>query len=68
MVKDELLVKFEQTVDSIVQNKNKVELRLTSEKMKRDQLVSEYSDLVEQQRLYFMAVKEFREVCLNPIR
>lgn len=65
MVKEEFLVKFEQTVDSIVQNKNKVEQRLAVERAKRDQLDSEYSDLIEQQRLYFMAVKEFKEVCVE---
>lgn len=62
MIKDEFAVKFEQIVESIIQNKDKVETRLAVEKKKRDQLNLEYIDLVEQQRLYFKAVKEFKQV------
>ncbi len=62
MVKEEFVVKFEQIVESIIQNKTKVQQRLALEKTKRDQLNTEYIDLVEQQRLYFKAVKEFKEV------
>lgn len=62
MVKDEFVVKFGQIVDSIIQNKTKVEQRLQIEKTKRDELNKEYIDLVELQRLYFMAVKQFKEV------
>lgn len=62
MVKEEFVAKFEQIVESIIQNKTKVEQRLVVEKTKRDQLNTEYIDLVEQQRLYFKAVKEFKEV------
>lgn len=62
MVKEEFSLKFEQIVESIIQNKSKVEQRLQIEKQKRDQLNSEYIGLVEQQRLYFKAVKEFKEV------
>ncbi|KAI2809206.1 hypothetical protein RDWZM_003452 [Blomia tropicalis] len=63
MVKEEFSLKFEQIVESIIQNKSKVEQRLQIEKQKRDQLNSEYIGLVEQQRLYFKAVKEFKEEC-----
>jgi len=33
-----------------------------AEKMKRDQLDDDYRELLEQQRLYFKTVKEFKEV------
>lgn len=65
MVKDEFLVKFQQTVDSIILNKNKIEQRLANEKEKRDQLNTEYARLIEEQRLYFIAVKAFKNVNLK---
>ncbi|RWS22226.1 coiled-coil domain-containing protein 93-like protein [Leptotrombidium deliense] len=33
------------------------------EKLKKDQLNEQYIDLVEKQRLYYKAVKEFKEEC-----
>lgn len=65
MVKDEFLVKFQQTVDSIILNKNKIEQRLMNENKKRDQLNMEYGRLIEEQRLYFIAVKAFKNVKKN---
>lgn len=62
MVKHEFLVKFQQTVDSIIDNKLKVVQRLQNEKEKRDQLNVQYQRLIEEQRLYYIAVKAFKEV------
>lgn len=55
-------MKFQQTIDSIIENKVKVEQRLQNEKEKRDQLLSKYTGLIDEQRLYFIAVKAFKEV------
>lgn len=62
MVKHEFLVKFQQTVDSIIDNKLKVVQRLQNEKEKRNQLNVQYQRLIEEQRLYYIAVKAFKEV------
>ncbi|KAF7495607.1 Coiled-coil domain-containing protein 93 [Sarcoptes scabiei] len=62
MIKEEFLVKFQQTVDSIVQTKIKVEQKLSNEKEKRDKLRKEYGHLIEEQCLYCVAVKAFKEV------
>ncbi|KAH9425929.1 Coiled-coil domain-containing protein 93 [Dermatophagoides pteronyssinus] len=63
MIKNEFLMKFQQTIDSIIENKVKVEQRLQNEKEKRDQLLSKYTGLIDEQRLYFIAVKAFKEEC-----
>ncbi|XP_046918386.2 coiled-coil domain-containing protein 93 [Dermatophagoides farinae] len=63
MVKHEFLVKFQQTVDSIIDNKLKVVQRLQNEKEKRNQLNVQYQRLIEEQRLYYIAVKAFKEEC-----
>lgn len=44
------------------QNLQKAESRLSEEKGRRDTINKKYTELVEKQRLYFKAVKEFQEV------
>ena len=60
--KEQFLLQFEQIVEGIKQTKLKVETRRQNEKMKRDQLNETYLDLIEKQRLYYKAVKDFKEV------
>ncbi|KAK2177582.1 hypothetical protein NP493_591g02067 [Ridgeia piscesae] len=61
--KQQFLKQFEQIVESLKQNRVKVEKRKQAEKMKRDQLNDEYLNLIEKQRLYFKTVKDFQEEC-----
>ncbi|XP_025093145.1 coiled-coil domain-containing protein 93-like isoform X2 [Pomacea canaliculata] len=61
--KEQFLKQFEQIVEGIKQNREKVEKRRQEEKMRRDVLNDQYLDLLEKQRLYFKTVKEFKEEC-----
>lgn len=64
-VREQFLLQFEQIVDSIKQTKLKVENRRIAEKMKKDSLNELYLELIEKQRLYYKAVKDFKEVCVQ---
>ncbi len=64
-VREQFLLQFEQIVDSIKQTKLKVENRRLAEKMKKDSLNELYLELIEKQRLYYKAVKDFKEVCVQ---
>ncbi|OTF78017.1 hypothetical protein BLA29_007913 [Euroglyphus maynei] len=46
-----------------MENKIKVEQRLQNEREKRDQLNGRYTSLIDEQRLYYIAVKAFKEEC-----
>nr|KAG5698060.1 hypothetical protein BaRGS_016708 [Batillaria attramentaria] len=61
--KEQFLKQFEQIVEGIKQNREKVEKKRQEEKMRRDQLSDQYLDLIEKQRLYFKTVKDFKEEC-----
>ncbi|KAI0211684.1 Coiled-coil domain-containing protein 93 [Lamellibrachia satsuma] len=61
--KQQFLKQFEQIVESVKQNRVKVEKRKQTEKMRRDQLNDEHLNLIEKQRLYFKTVKDFQEEC-----
>ncbi|XP_067649707.1 coiled-coil domain-containing protein 93-like [Haliotis asinina] len=61
--KDQFLKQFEQIVEGVKGNRAKVEKKKQEEKMKRDRLNDDYLNLVEQQRLYFKTVKDFKEEC-----
>lgn len=61
--KEQFLKQFEQIVEGVKQNKEKVEKRKQEEKMKRDRFNDEHLDLIEKQRLYFKTVKDFKEEC-----
>ncbi|RWS16258.1 coiled-coil domain-containing protein 93-like protein [Dinothrombium tinctorium] len=62
-IREQFLSQFEQIVGNIKQAKLQIEKRKQMEKMKKDQLNEQYVDLVEKQRLYYKAVKEFTEEC-----
>jgi hypothetical protein len=64
-VREQFLLQFEQIVDSIKQTKLKVENRRIAEKMKKDSFNELYLELIEKQRLYYKAVKDFKEVCVQ---
>ncbi|NWX81570.1 CCD93 protein, partial [Nothoprocta ornata] len=61
--REQFLRQMEQIVEGIKQNRMKMEKKKQENKMRRDQLNDEYLDLLEQQRLYFKTVKEFKEEC-----
>lgn len=62
MVKEEFLRKFDDITESIIRNKFKMDSRQEQEKSKLDKLNKEYNDLIENHRLYFVAVKDLKEV------
>lgn len=61
--KEQFLKQFESIVAGVNSNKNKLEKKKQEEKMRRDQLNDKYLDLIENQRLYFKVVKDFKEEC-----
>lgn len=58
--------KFAESIEAIrkgvTDNVDKSEKKLNDEKGTRDELTDQYNKLMEKQRLYFRAVKEFQEV------
>ncbi|XP_072253910.1 coiled-coil domain-containing protein 93 isoform X1 [Leuresthes tenuis] len=61
--KEQFLRQMEQIVEGIKQSRIKMERKKQENKMKRDQLNDEYLELLDQQRLYFKTVKDFKEEC-----
>ncbi|XP_056280266.1 coiled-coil domain-containing protein 93 isoform X2 [Pseudoliparis swirei] len=61
--KEQFLRQMEQIVEGIKQNRIKMEKKKQENKMRRDQLNDEYLELLDQQRLYFKTVKDFKEEC-----
>jgi hypothetical protein len=61
--KDQFMVQFEQIVEGIRQTKAKVKTKHDEEKMKRDALNGQLLTLVEQQRKYAAAIKQFTFEC-----
>ncbi|XP_023011569.2 coiled-coil domain-containing protein 93 isoform X2 [Leptinotarsa decemlineata] len=61
--KEEFLNQFQAIVDGVRQSRQKVELKLTEEKLKRDELSSNLQSLVDQQRKYVAAVRQLSVEC-----
>lgn len=61
--KEQFVAQFETIVDGVRQTKLKVKNKFEDEKAKRDGLNSQLTCLVEQQRKYATAVKQFTKDC-----
>ncbi|XP_065072327.1 coiled-coil domain-containing protein 93-like [Rhopilema esculentum] len=61
--KDQFLDQMENILAGVLKNKDTVEKRKRNEKIKRDTFNDQYLQIVEQERLYFKSVKEFKEEC-----
>jgi hypothetical protein len=61
--KDQFMVQFEQIVEGIKQTKAKVKTKHDEERLKRDSLNGQLLTLVEQQRKYAAAIKQFTFEC-----
>ena len=61
--KDQFLGQLENILAGVIKNMGNVDKRKRNEKMKRDTLNDQYLEVVEQQRLYFKNIKEFKEEC-----
>uniref|UniRef100_A0A1A8EPP6 Coiled-coil domain-containing protein 93 n=1 Tax=Nothobranchius korthausae TaxID=1143690 RepID=A0A1A8EPP6_9TELE len=61
--KEQFLRQMEQIVEGIKQSRIKMEKKKQENKMRRDQLNDEYLELLDEQRLYFKTVKDFKEEC-----
>ncbi|XP_076858991.1 coiled-coil domain-containing protein 93 isoform X1 [Brachyhypopomus gauderio] len=61
--KEQFLRQMEQIVEGIKHSRIKMEKKKQENKMRRDQLNDEYLELLDQQRLYFKTVKDFKEEC-----
>lgn len=61
--KDQFLEQLEKILAGVLRNKENVDKRKSNEKMKRDALNDQYLEVIEQQRLYFKNIKEFKEEC-----
>ena len=61
--KDQFLAQLENILAGVVKNMGNVDKRKRNEKMKRDTLNDQYLEVVEQQRLYFKNIKDFKEEC-----
>jgi hypothetical protein len=62
-VKDKYLASFSGIIENVEQNKANVEGDLQQEVIMRDMLNQKCTKLLEKQRKYFKAVKEFQEEC-----
>lgn len=60
--KDHFLKQLEQIVDSVQQNRVKIERRQQEEKSKRDVLNIQMAQLIEKARQYAKVLKDFQEV------
>uniref|UniRef100_A0A8C6MJF3 Coiled-coil domain-containing protein 93 n=1 Tax=Nothobranchius furzeri TaxID=105023 RepID=A0A8C6MJF3_NOTFU len=60
--KEQFLRQMEQIVEGIKQSRIKMEKKKQENKMRRDQLNDEYLELLDERRLYFKTVKDFKEV------
>ena len=66
--KDQFLSQFEQIVENIKSAKMTLEKKEREEKEKKDQLTEAHLASIEKKRLYYKAVKEFKEeIRLNEI-
>ena len=61
--KEQFLEQMENILAEVMRNKENVEKKKRNEKLKRDTLNDQYLEVVEQQRLYFKSIKEFKEEC-----
>ncbi len=61
--KEQFLRQFEQIVEGVKQNRNRLEKRKQEEKMRRDQMNDEHLQLLEKQRIYFKTIRDFQEEC-----
>lgn len=61
--KEQFLEQMENILAGVMRNKENVEKKKRNEKIKRDTLNDQYLEVVEQQRLYFKSIKEFKEEC-----
>lgn len=61
--REQFVNQFETIVDGVRQTKSKVGAKYVDEKTKRDALNAHLSSLVEQQRKYAAAVKQFTNNC-----
>lgn len=61
--KEQFVLQLEQIVDGVGQTKLKIRHKLDEEKTKRDALNSQLSILIEKQRKYAVALKQFTKDC-----
>lgn len=61
--REQFVVRFEAIVEGVRQTKAKVRNKFEDEKAKRDGLNAQFTSLVEQQRKYAAAVKQFKKDC-----
>lgn len=61
--REQFVKQFETIVDGVHQTKSKVCAKYEDEKTKRDALNAHLSSLVEQQRKYAAALKQFTKYC-----
>ncbi len=61
--KELFLQQVQQILEGIKQDKNQLMQKCLDEKKDKDSLNKSYLDLIEQQRSYYKAVKDFQEVC-----
>jgi hypothetical protein len=61
--KEQFMLQFEQIVEGIRQTKVKVKSKCDEEKLKRDHLNAQLLALVDQQRKYAAAIKQFTSEC-----
>ncbi|XP_050304813.1 coiled-coil domain-containing protein 93 isoform X2 [Anthonomus grandis grandis] len=61
--KEEFLKQFQNIVDSVKQNRTKIDQQLLEEKKKRDEVANSLQNLLELQRTYANAVKQLTAEC-----
>lgn len=61
--KDKFLESLQQILTSVTQNLEKVDQKLKDEKVKKDKLNEKYMFLIEKERGFYKATKEFQEEC-----
>ena len=62
--KELFLQQVQQILDGIKQDKEQLLQRCLNEKKEKDSLNKSYLELIEQQRAYYKAVKDFQEVII----
>mmetsp|Transcript_2989 Transcript_2989/g.4415 ORF Transcript_2989/g.4415 Transcript_2989/m.4415 type:complete len:615 (-) Transcript_2989:27-1871(-) len=63
--KGQLGKNFQSIIKNLANSQDKVYIRFQSEKKRCDALQSKHSGLLQKQRMYFQAVKEFEEECVK---
>eukprot|EP00794_Sanderia_malayensis_P016993 gene16993-18705_t len=61
--KDQFLEQMENILKGVMRNKDNVDKKKRNEKIKRDMLNDQHLDILDQQRLYFKSIREFKEEC-----